>query len=104
MNFITRRNFLKTSIAVPMFISSGVFGANETINIGVIGLGIRGSQSHVPEFSRLSGVRVTALADPDKTRTASTLKKMQEQGLNHQVDQYEDMRKIFIFTPSPSPP
>lgn len=97
---ITRRVFLKASaaVAVPIFVSSKVFGANETINIGVIGLGIRGTQSHVPEFSKLSGVRVTALADPDKTRTASTLKTMQEKGLNHQIDQYEDMRRVFDRT------
>jgi predicted dehydrogenase len=68
-----RRDFLKTlaaaaTVTVAGTKSSGrVLGANEAIRIGVAGLNGRGG-SHVGAFSRMEGVQVTYLIDPD-TRT-----------------------------------
>ena len=96
---LTRRNFLKATVAfgvaTPFFIPQTVFGANETIHVGVVGLGNRGRASHVPDFSALPNVKVVALADPDKTRTAAAAKWIQEKNYSHKVDQYEDFREMY---------
>jgi len=98
---ISRRNFLKMSalasmaVASPMLVPRTVFGANETIHVGVVGLGGRGSGAHVPALSVLPNVKVVALADPDKPRMQAAVKRMQEKDYTHQVDQYEDMRKMY---------
>jgi predicted dehydrogenase len=74
MSRATRRTFLKGSLAAgAVFTIAGtkasgrVLGANDTIRIGVAGLNGRGG-SHVGEFSRMKGVQITYLIDPD-TRT-----------------------------------
>jgi predicted dehydrogenase len=71
---LTRRSFLQHSLAAAATItiagtkSSGkVIGANDTIRIAVAGLNGRGG-SHVGEWSRMKGVEITYLIDPD-TRT-----------------------------------
>jgi len=98
---ISRRRFLQVSalasaaVASPLLLPETAFGANETINVGVVGLGGRGSASHVPALSALPNVKVVALADPDKPRTAATVKWMQEKNYSHQVDQYEDFRDMY---------
>ncbi len=68
----SRRTFLKQSTAAAAtFTIAGtratgrVLGSNDTIRIGVAGLHGRGG-SHVGEFSKMEGVQVTYLVDPDK--------------------------------------
>ena len=98
---ISRRVFLKTSalasmaVASPLLVPKSVFGANETIHVGIVGLGGRGTGAHVPAFSALPNVKVVALADPDKPRMAAAVKWMQEKNYSHQVDQYEDFRTMY---------
>ncbi len=98
---LSRRNFLKstallsTAIAAPLVIPRSAFGANETIGVGIVGLGVRGKGTHVPSFSALPNVKVLALADPDRTRTAAAAKWLIENGRSKQVDQYEDMRQMY---------
>jgi len=62
----TRRSFLGHSVlalaATPFL---GARGANEQINLGFIGLGDRGRHS-LGWFSRIEGVKVTHLCDPDQ--------------------------------------
>ena len=77
MSHLNRRQFVGRSLAVAGFgagfaiagtKSSGkILGANEAIRIGVAGLNGRGG-SHVGEFSKMNGVDITYLIDPD-TRT-----------------------------------
>src|SRR5262249_12642953 len=75
MSRLTRRSFLNRSLAaagagfaIGGTKSSGrVLGANDAIRIGIAGLNGRGG-SHVDEFSRMDGVQITYLIDPD-TRT-----------------------------------
>jgi predicted dehydrogenase len=71
-----RRQFLGRSLATGLGAgfaiagtkSSGrILGANDTIRIGVAGINGRGG-SHVDEYSRMEGVEITYLIDPD-TRT-----------------------------------
>jgi predicted dehydrogenase len=69
----TRRSFLKTASVGALVTVAGtksaprVLGANETIRIAVAGLNGRGG-SHVDAWSRMDGVQITYLIDPD-TRT-----------------------------------
>src|SRR5262245_42939695 len=77
---LSRRQFLNRSLAatgvgagfaIGGTKSSGrILGANETIHVAVAGLNGRGG-SHVGEFSKMAGVEITHLVDPD-TRTFKT--------------------------------
>ena len=67
----SRRRFLKTaagaaaaSAAAMSFPIRPVYGANEAVNLGFIGVGDRGTYS-AKWFSELSNVRVAALCDAD---------------------------------------
>ena len=97
MKSITRRDFMKSSVAAG-FASAIPFsrarGANDRIRVGVVGLGGRGTGAHVPSFEKQEGVTVVALSDPDRERmrkAAGTI----ESKYNHSVEQYVDMRKMF---------
>ena len=70
----TRRTFLKSTLATAATVtiagtkSSGkVLGANDTVRIAVAGLNGRGG-SHVDAYSKMKGVQIAYLVDPD-TRT-----------------------------------
>src|SRR5438045_673334 len=68
---LTRRNFLKTASVGALVTVAGtksaprVLGANDTIRIAVAGINGRGG-SHINEWSRMKGVQITYLIDPDK--------------------------------------
>lgn len=68
-----RRDFLKTStaalsaLAFPNIVPSSVFGANEKIAVGCIGVGSRG-RANMNVFLGLDGCRVVAVCDPYKDR------------------------------------
>jgi len=64
------------------------------VNVGVIGLGGRGTGAHIPSFEKQTGVSVVALADPDKERLGAA-GKMVESRYGHQTEQLIDMRRIF---------
>ena len=95
---LTRRNFLKATaalgVATPFFVPQTAFGANETVAVGIIGLGVRGAGDHLPQFAKLKNVKVVALADPDMVRTDAAVKKL-EKDFGQKADGYADMRKIF---------
>jgi predicted dehydrogenase len=77
---LSRRQFLNRSLAaagvgagfaIGGTKSSGrILGANDTIHVAVAGLNGRGG-SHVGEYSKMTGVEITHLVDPD-TRTFKT--------------------------------
>ena len=97
MKTITRRNFVKSSIATgitAVLPFSRARGANERIRVGVVGCGGRGTGAHVPSFEKQKDVTVVALSDPDRQRMGSTAE-MIESKYNHKVDQYVDMRKLY---------
>ena len=65
----TRREFLKRSAAFGATFAIAtapgrILGANDTIRIGVAGINGRGG-AHIGEFSKMKGVQVTRLIDPD---------------------------------------
>jgi predicted dehydrogenase len=97
MNDVTRRDFVKSSIAAGVAATlpfSRVRGANDRIRVGVVGLGGRGTGAHVPSFEKQKGVTVVALSDPDRERTGKAAKAI-EAKYDHKVEQYVDMRKMF---------
>jgi hypothetical protein len=81
MSRYTRRTFLSTgaaaglagasALALPRFARAA--GANDTINVGVIGCGGRGNEL-IKKINEVDGVRIVALCDPDSARTAAAAK------------------------------
>jgi len=64
-----------------------VAGANNDIRIAVVGVGGKGRQ-HVGMFSRMKGVRVVAVCDPDRQRLDQAAKPLQN------AAKYTDFRKL----------
>lgn len=90
MHMINRRSFLaKTTIAAGLGLAArglrpstwaAPAGANDAVRVGVIGLGIKGSQ-HTKELLKRQNVRVTALCDLDPTRIAKLLDAIKGAGI-----------------------
>ena len=97
---MTRRAFAKRSagiaaaVAFPMVVPSTVFGANDKIRMAVIGLGQRGSVSHITGLGKEDGVEIVALCDPDRDHMDKAAR-MTKGWYGNEVDQYADMREIF---------
>ena len=97
MKALTRRGFMRSSIAAGFASAlpfSRALGANDRINVGVVGLGGRGVGAHVPSFEKQQSVMVVALSDPDRQRMGAAAK-MIETKYNHKAGQYVDMREMF---------
>lgn len=93
---ITRRHFVRCAtagLALPMLASSRVLGANEEIRLAVIGCGVRGG-AHIGGFGPQKGVRIAAVCDPDRTRTASAARSIEERFKNR-PDEVADIRRLF---------
>jgi predicted dehydrogenase len=73
---------------------SRVRGANDSIRVGVVGLGGRGTGAHIPAFESQKNVTVVAVSDADRQRMGQTAE-MIESKYNHSVEQYLDMRQMF---------
>ncbi|MHC5157167.1 MAG: Gfo/Idh/MocA family protein [Planctomycetota bacterium] len=66
---VTRRDFVKGAVAasaVYSLLPSSVLGANDRVNVGVIGVGRKGS-GHLKGFGGIENVDVVAVSDPDLT-------------------------------------
>jgi predicted dehydrogenase len=90
-NPTSRRFFLG---AVTAAAATRVWGANDKINVAIIGLGGRGS-SHVATYPRLPDARVAGLCDIDQAareRAQATLQKITS---GEKVKAVEDMRELF---------
>lgn len=102
MSKSSRRDFIKTSViaGAGLFIGgtfsrihpfAQVAGANGDIRVAIAGLRSKG-RNHIDNFSKVSGVRITALCDPDSEILAGAMKKVQE--TNPSVEGYADIRKL----------
>jgi predicted dehydrogenase len=76
-----------------MFVASRVFGANDEIRLAVIGCGVR-SGTHIAEFGLQKGVRIVAVCDPDRVRSASAAKGIAAK-FKYKPDTVVDVRKLF---------
>lgn len=97
MNKITRRSFLKQSALAAGALSlsarswSQVAGANEDIRMAVIGFNQRG-QDHIAAWTKMQGVRLTALCDVDSAVLNASVKKLSDKGQT--VEGFTDIRKL----------
>ena len=98
MTSFNRRSFLQSTGAV----AAGVLTASSTqaaddvnskIGVAVVGLNGRG-KSHIGALSRIKGVEIVALCDPDKEVLAERAKSVEEQS-GRKPHLETDMRKIF---------
>src|SRR6476619_129671 len=86
----SRRFFLGAATAAA---ATRVWGANDKINVGIVGLGGRGT-AHLNTYSRLPEARVVALCDVNQAareRAQSTLLK----NTGEKAKEFEDMREAF---------
>ncbi len=95
---MTRRQFVYGSaaaaaaIAVPRVAGARVLGANDEIRMAVIGCGVRGGV-HVQEFGRQKCVRIVAVCDPDRTRSAAFARTI-EKSFGYKPDEVVDVRRL----------
>jgi predicted dehydrogenase len=97
MNKKNRRDFIKntagTAAAVSLIGTSAKWaGANEKINIGVVGIRSRG-QSHISGFGRIPETNVVALCDADGEVLQSQAKK-NSKIVSPSVELYKDYRQM----------
>jgi Oxidoreductase family, NAD-binding Rossmann fold len=100
---LSRRQFMNRSLAaagvgasfaIGGTKSSGrIIGANETIHVAIAGLNGRG-ESHVGEFSKMPGVEITYLVDPDKRTYNNRLQQIRRNG-GRQPATVQDIRRVF---------
>jgi predicted dehydrogenase len=91
----SRRSFVKGIAgfgAALAFPNSKVLGANSDIRVGVAGVSGRGP-SHLAAFSKMPGVRVTAICDVDPTVLALRVDQLTKQQ-GFPVKGYADMREM----------
>ena len=97
---VTRREFLKRTTAgvvlgsaLPTILPGRVFGANDRVNIAVIGIRGQGG-SHIRGFGKIPDVRIKTICDVDENLFPGRLKDMQER-FGYQPDTEHDMRRVF---------
>src|SRR5580693_807624 len=86
-----RRTFIKTSIAAAT--AANVKGANDRINVAVIGLRGRG-RDHMLNFSKATGCRVAAICDIDDEQIGRGQKYL-EKLESPKPEVYRDLRRVF---------
>ncbi|MDF1825390.1 MAG: Gfo/Idh/MocA family oxidoreductase [Verrucomicrobiales bacterium] len=93
---IDRRKVLKYGAGFGLALAwpnSRVLGANDDIRVGIVGVNGRG-KSHMDAFSKMSGVRVTALCDADPAVLDARVNKMAD-AQKISVAGFADMRDMF---------
>ena len=93
---IDRRQVLKYGAGFGLALAwpnSRVLGANDDVRVGIIGVNGRG-QSHMDAFSKMKGVRVTAICDADPAVLDARVNKVAD-SQKIAVNGYADMREMF---------
>src|SRR3954469_12932007 len=87
----SRRFFLGAATAAA---ATRVWGANDKINVAIVGLGGRGS-NHLTEYStRVKGSRVAALCDVDQAAREKAQTFLARNNAD-KAKEFEDMRQVF---------
>ncbi len=92
----SRRKFLKYGAGFGLALAwpnSRVLGANEDVRVGIIGVNGRGT-SHIDAFSKMTGVRVSALCDIDPNVLDARVNKLADK-MGYGVQGYADLREMF---------
>ena len=97
MSKLTRRSFMKTSMAAGAAIimaapHSRARGANNDLRFAVVGTGSQGG-GHIKYFNEKEGVRVVALCDADKDHVEKRARDF-EKKYQQKVKTYIDVRKL----------
>jgi predicted dehydrogenase len=94
---LTRRQFLGSSVSAVIVAGTmargKVFGANERVRVGVVGINGRGG-SHIDGFIKAEGSEVAALCDCDKKVLDSRVQSVQDV-TQKAPKAYVDMREMF---------
>lgn len=103
---ISRREFLTKSamgaagimIASSAFVPNKVFGANEKLSIGMIGVGTRGGQllGDIMKLDKDMNVEVTAICDTYKVRREEAAAKLKEH-YGHEPRQFADYEGLLLL-------
>ncbi len=86
----TRRFFLGAATAAA---ATRIWGANEKINVAIVGLGGRGS-NHLTIYSRLPEARVAAICDINQAARERAQAFLQKNNVEKAAE-FEDMREVF---------
>src|SRR5256885_10561551 len=86
----TRRFFLGAMTAAS---AVRVWGANDKINVGVVGLGGRGS-NHLDTYARMPEARVAAICDINQAARETGQARLQKAG-SEKAKEFEDMRQMY---------
>ena len=87
----SRRFFLGAATAVA---SSRVWGANDKINVGIVGLGGRGT-NHLDYYSKnIPEARVAGLCDVNQAAREVAQSRLEKNG-GDKATEFEDMRQMF---------
>lgn len=99
MQTVSRRSFLKSAAVATGFTAvfprpafPSAYGANDTIRLGMIGLGGKGAD-HLNAFYKLPGTRIVALCDADRDHLAKAADQLEK--LGGKADQALDARRIY---------
>ncbi|MCL4852361.1 MAG: Gfo/Idh/MocA family oxidoreductase [Bryobacteraceae bacterium] len=89
-----RRSFLQgAAVAAVAGSASRILGANDRVNVAVVGLGGRG-RAHVTEWAKVPGSRIVALCDVDQAALERG-QALAEKATGEKAKGYVEMRKLF---------
>src|SRR4029453_6992839 len=96
---MTRRTFLRTAAAGTAMLTAKNYaraaGANDRINIGVIGLGVIGTDGHLPALLSIreaDNIDITAVCDVYETRAKQYQAKLSEKGVTASISKdYQEL-------------
>jgi predicted dehydrogenase len=89
-NPTSRRFFLGAATAAA---ATRVWGANDKINMVIVGVGGRGS-AHLATYARLPGARIAAICDIDQSAREKAAAALQR-NTSEKAKEFEDMRQAF---------
>jgi len=94
MNNDNRRSFLQTAAAAVLARPAHpVLGANDRVNLAVVGVGGRG-RDHIDGFAKQTQCRITAVCDVNQAGRERGMAQV-EKLLGYKPKQYTDMRQVF---------
>src|SRR5438034_11806091 len=89
-----RREFVKAAAAAIATSQFPILGANDRINVGIVGLGGRGTD-HIDYYSKLPGeCRIAAICDVNQGARERAQAHIQNLG-GAQAKEHKDMRELF---------
>ena len=92
----SRRTFLRTAGAAALTAASysRIVGANDKVNVAVVGLGGRG-QNHMDSYLEIAGCRISALCDVNQAAVERAQTKVAKKSGEAAPKGYGDMKDVF---------